>query len=98
MVNGRPRAVHLRLTVASCSPDSESPQSWRIGGAVVPMLDEDRETLVEYCHVIAARSRLTESGRLLASAETPESPAPAAVDSGDRSRAGSTTRVHAVDA
>ena len=82
MVNGRLHAVRLRLTVASCSPDYESPQAWRIGGAVVPVLDEDRETLVEYCHVIAARTRLTESGRLLGSAETPESLAPAAIDSG----------------
>jgi cellulose synthase (UDP-forming) len=98
MVNGRPRAVRLRLTVASCRPDYESPQAWRIGGAVVPVLDEDRETLVEYCHVIAARSRLTESGRLLAPAETLEPLAPAAVDSGGGSRASSATRVHAVEA
>jgi hypothetical protein len=98
MVDGRPRAVRLRLTVASCRPDHESPQAWRIGGAVVPILDDDREALVEYCHVVAARSRLTESGRLLARVETPEPLAPAAVDSGGRSRAGSATRVHAVDA
>jgi cellulose synthase (UDP-forming) len=98
MVDGRPRAVRLRLTVASCRPDHESPQAWRIGGAVVPILDDDREALVEYCHVVAARSRLTESGRLLARVETPEPLGPAAVDSGGRSRAGSATRVHAVDA
>jgi hypothetical protein len=98
MVNGRPRAVRLRLTVASCSPDDESPQAWRIGGAVVPVLAQDRETLVEYCHVTAARSRLTASGRLLGSAETLQSPAPAAVESGGMSGARAMTHVHAVDA
>lgn len=97
MVNGRPRTVHLRLTVASCSPEQESSYTWRIGGTVVPVLGQDRETLVEYCHVIAARSRLTESGRLLGGAEIPQSPVPVAVDSRSVSGAGSTTRVHTVD-
>jgi hypothetical protein len=98
MVDGRPRAVRLRLTVATCRPDHESTHAWRIGGAVVPVLDKDREALVEYCHVVAARSRLTESGRLLARVEPLEPPSPAAVDAAVGLRPGSATRVQPVDA
>jgi cellulose synthase (UDP-forming) len=98
MVDGRPRAVRLRLTVTMCRPDHESAHSWRIGGAVVPVTDQDHKALVEYCHVVAARSRLTESGRLSARVETVEPQAPAAVDTGGRSGAGGSPPVHATDA
>ena len=67
MVDGDLRLVHLELTAATCHPDPGA-HGWRIGGSVLPCGDEDREALVEYCHVVATRTRLTESGRLLADA------------------------------
>ena len=75
MPGGRPRSARLKLTVASCRPDPESGRAWRIGGALVPVTDVDRATLVEYCHVSAARTRLSESGRTLASVESVVPPA-----------------------
>ncbi len=95
LVNRRPRAVRLLLTVTMCRPDDESTHTWRLGGSVVPVTDQDREALVEYCHVAAARSRLAESGRLSARLETLE---PTTVNSADNSGAGSTPPVHAVGA
>ena len=53
MADGRPRSARLRLTVSTCRPDPGSAHDWRIGGALVPVTDEDRATLVEYCHVAA---------------------------------------------
>jgi hypothetical protein len=79
MAGGRPRSARLKLTVASCRPDPESGRDWRIGGALVPVTDADRATLVEYCHVSAARTRLTESGRTSAGVE--RSPSGAARES-----------------
>jgi cellulose synthase (UDP-forming) len=96
MVDGGRRPVRLQLTVATCHLDHESTQGWRIGGTVVPVRDEDREALVEYCHVVAARSRLTESGRLLARVERPHFvPTAAALRAGDRPPASGATWVHA---
>ena len=66
MIDGVTRPVRLHVTVATCQLDHESTQGWRIGGPIVPAGDDDRETLVEYCHVVAARSRLAEDGRLFA--------------------------------
>ncbi len=77
----------------------ESRQGWRIGGTVAPVYAEDREALVEYCHVAAARSRLTESGRLLARAAV-AGPVPSAsgLHVGDRPQAGAATEAHALNA
>jgi cellulose synthase (UDP-forming) len=93
MADGRPRSARLQLTVASCRPDSESGRDWRIGGALVPLTDSDRATLVEYCHVSAARSRLTESGRTAAGIVRPAPHVPADGHSGVRDRQGHATRV-----
>ncbi len=99
MLDGNTRPVRLNLTVATCHLDDESRQGWRVGGPVVPVGDEDRETLVEYCHVAAARSRLTQGGRLLARVEIPETvPSAAAVPAGGHPPAGGATRVDAVNA
>jgi hypothetical protein len=65
MVDQRMRATRLRLTVTACRPDDEGPRSWRIGGTVTARHTGDRDALVEYCHVVAARTRLSESGRVL---------------------------------
>ena len=70
-VDGGTRPVRLHLTVASCHFDHQPTHGWRIGGTVAPVGEHDRQALVEYCHVVAARSRLTESGRLLARIEVP---------------------------
>ncbi len=97
MVDGVTRPVRLHLTVATCHLDHESTQGWRIGGPVVPAGDEDRETLVEYCHVVAARSRLTGDGRLLARIEVLENaPSAAASPSGGRPLVGGPTEVDAL--
>jgi len=76
MADGRARSARLRLTVSSCRAHPESTHEWRIGGALLPMADEDRATLVAYCHVAAARSRLTESGKISARIERSALPAP----------------------
>jgi len=90
--------VRLQLTVATCHLDPQTTQGWRIGGTVVPFGDQDREVLVEYCHVVAARSRLAESGRLLARVEVPDSvPSAAGLRAEDRPPVGGTTRVYAVN-
>jgi len=99
MVDGVTRPVRLQLTVATCRLDHESTQGWRIGGTVIPVSDHDREALVEYCHVVAARSRLTESGRLLARVEAPVvAPAAASDRAKDRPRRGKTRPAHAAKA
>jgi hypothetical protein len=58
------RSTRLRLTVTACRPDPQPSAGWRIGGTVVPLGAADRHSLLEYCHVIAARNRLSGSGRL----------------------------------
>jgi hypothetical protein len=58
------RTTRLRLTVTTCHPDPEPSVGWRIGGTVGPREVADREALLEYCHVVAARNRLSGTGRL----------------------------------
>ena len=65
MVDQKKRATRLRLTVTGCRPDDDESRSWRIGGTVTARHTGDRDALVEYCHVVAARDRLSENGRLL---------------------------------
>ena len=64
MVDQKKRATRLRLTVTGCRPDDDDSRSWRIGGTVTARHTGDRDALVEYCHVVAARARLSENGRL----------------------------------
>ena len=64
MFDGAVRPSQVTLSVTGCRRDSESERGWRIGGVVTPLSDVDRATLVEYCHVVATRSRLVASGRL----------------------------------
>ncbi len=66
MVDGALRPVRLQLTARTCHRDPQWANGWRIGGTVVAPGDQDREALLEYCHIVAARSRLVESGRLSA--------------------------------
>ncbi len=70
MLDGRTRPTHLALSVTACHPDPGSAQGWRVGGTVTPRSDGDRAALVEYCHVVATRSRLVASGRLTTGART----------------------------
>ena len=58
------RTARLRLTVTACHPDPEPSVGWRLGGTVVPREAADRAVLLEYCHVVAARNRLSGTGRL----------------------------------
>jgi len=71
MSDGRLRATRLQLTVTACRPEGDATQPWRIGGTVTARHDPDRDALVEYCHVVATRTRLYRSGRLLAGADGP---------------------------
>lgn len=64
MLNDSIRPAHLNLLVTGCRPDRESDDTWRVGGTLIPRSDRDRDALVEYCHLVAARSRLVASGRL----------------------------------
>ena len=77
-LDGGTRTVRAGLTVRSCR--SEDDQSWRIGGTLEPRTPEDGHALIEHCHVVSSRARLTESGRIEAtsSAEQPS------VGSGER--------------
>jgi hypothetical protein len=68
------RTTRLRLTVTTCDPDPEPSVGWRIGGTVAPREAADRDPLLEYCHVVAARNRLSGTGRLR-SAGPPQRPA-----------------------
>jgi hypothetical protein len=36
-----------------------------MGGTLMPLTEADGEALIEHCHVVTSRARLTESGRLL---------------------------------
>jgi hypothetical protein len=68
------RTTRLRVTVTACDPDPEPSVGWRIAGTVVPREAADRDPLLEYCHVVAARNRLSGTGRLR-SAGPPQRPA-----------------------
>ncbi len=66
---GGSHQVRLCLTVSTCCTDAVVPGGWRVGGTITPVGTEDHDRLVAYCHVAAARTRLAESGRLLATAD-----------------------------
>ena len=70
MVDGAVRGADVRFTVRSCR--STDGRGWRMGGTIVPETDSDAEILVEHCHVVSSRSRLTAAGRLLPPAGPPE--------------------------
>jgi cellulose synthase (UDP-forming) len=61
-VDGGVREVRVQFTVCSCR---EAPGlGWRMGGTLTPLTEADGETLIEHCHVVSSRARLTGSGRL----------------------------------
>jgi cellulose synthase (UDP-forming) len=66
-VDGEIRAIRVTFAICSCRPAEGS--GWRIGGTLTPLTEADGEALIEHCHVVSSRTRLTEAGRL--------SPAPA---------------------
>jgi len=61
-LDGGTRTVRARFTVLSCR--TEGDQTWRAGGLLVPRTEADAHAVIEHCHVVSSRSRLTESGRL----------------------------------
>jgi cellulose synthase (UDP-forming) len=73
-IEGDVHTVRVRFTVRSCGPDRRV--GWRIGGTVVPLTPAGSEVLIEHCHVVSSRVRLTEMGRL-------EQGAPAEVGAAD---------------
>jgi cellulose synthase (UDP-forming) len=58
------------LLFAICSTRPARDGGWRMGGTLTPLTEGDGEALIEHCHVVTSRTRLTESGRL-----TPGEPA-----------------------
>jgi hypothetical protein len=59
--------------------DGGAPRAWRVGGTLTARHAADHDALVEYCHVVAARSRLAESGRLVPGPAASEQAEPLAV-------------------
>jgi cellulose synthase (UDP-forming) len=62
-VDGGMCEVNVRFTVCSSRPAEGL--GWRMGGTLTPMSDADGEVLIDHCHLVASRNRLTEAGRLL---------------------------------
>ncbi len=84
-VDGDIREVRVRFTVCSCRPADGL--GWRMGGTLTPMGQADGEVLIDYCHLVASRNRLTEAGRLIPGAPDTVSTGPtgsvAGADRGD---------------
>jgi cellulose synthase (UDP-forming) len=55
---------------AVCSTRSAGDLGWRMGGTLTPLSEADGVALIEHCHVVSSRARLTESGRLTPSGPT----------------------------
>ncbi|MGD0392026.1 MAG: glycosyltransferase family 2 protein [Acidimicrobiales bacterium] len=62
-VAGEIRVVRVVFTVCSSRPAPGL--GWRMGGTLFPASDADGEALIEHCHVVSSRSRLTDAGRLV---------------------------------
>jgi cellulose synthase (UDP-forming) len=62
-IDGDMRDVGLRFAICSTRPARD--MGWRMGGTLTPLTEVDGEALIEHCHVVSSRTRLTESGRLV---------------------------------
>jgi cellulose synthase (UDP-forming) len=62
-VDGDYRGVEVHFTV--CSSRQAPEGGWRMGGTLTPLSNADGEALIEHCHVVSSRRRLSESGRVL---------------------------------
>jgi cellulose synthase (UDP-forming) len=70
-VDGDIREVCVQFTVCSCRPADGL--GWRMGGTLVPMTETDGEVLIDHCHLVTSRHRLTEAGRLIPGAPDEQS-------------------------
>ena len=61
-IEGHIHVVRVRFTVRSCTLERDV--GWRIGGTLTPLTPVDAQVLIEHCHVVSSRTRLTEVGRL----------------------------------
>jgi cellulose synthase (UDP-forming) len=61
-VSGEIRGTEVTFTVHSCR---QAGQGWRMGGTLTPKTEADGEVLIDHCHLVTSRARLTEAGRLL---------------------------------
>jgi hypothetical protein len=59
-----------------------------MGGTLTPVAEADGEALIEHCHVVSSRARLTESGRLVPTVERDPGPSDPAVVPEDQRLAG----------
>ena len=64
-VDGDMRDVRVRFSICSTRPAKGL--GWRMGGTLTPLTEADGEALIEHCHVVTSRNRLTETGRLVPS-------------------------------
>lgn len=61
-VDGAMRDVQVKFSICSSRPAKGL--GWRMGGTLTPLTEADGEALIEHCHVVSSRTRLTEAGRL----------------------------------
>ncbi|MGA2837849.1 MAG: glycosyltransferase family 2 protein [Acidimicrobiales bacterium] len=61
-LEGGTSTVDATFTARSCSTQDD--RSWRVGGTLAPKTTEDGHALIEHCHVVSSRARLTQAGRL----------------------------------
>jgi cellulose synthase (UDP-forming) len=61
-VDGEIRTIRVVYTI--CSSRRAGGLGWRMGGTLTPLTEGDGEALIEHCHVVSSRARLTEAGRL----------------------------------
>jgi cellulose synthase (UDP-forming) len=85
-VVGEMREVRVCFTV--CSSRAAPDGGWRMGGTLAPVAEADGEALIEHCHVVSSRARLTETGRLVPTATTDPGPFGPAAISGEHRAAG----------
>jgi cellulose synthase (UDP-forming) len=75
-LTGEMNEVRLLFTVRSSHPAEDL--GWRMGGTLTPVTEADGDALIEHCHLVTSRARLTESGRLDPGAPVGTRPRPAA--------------------
>ncbi len=61
-VDGEIRRIRVSFTIRTCRPVDGL--GWRMGGTLTAHHELDADALIEHCHVVSSRARLTESGRL----------------------------------
>jgi hypothetical protein len=85
-VGGEVREVRVLFTICSSRPAPGA--GCRMGGTLTPVTEADGEALIEHCHVVSSRARLTETGRLVPTTVIDAGPPPEAAEPAERRAAG----------